>query len=190
MSLSDMTNRRSIGYGTSTRESHLMFNGDERQYEQWETRFLGYLKIKKLKDVVAPLPGTDEVDDPSLNEQVYAELCQFLDSTSMQLIMRDAKDDGKAALKILREHYAGSSKPRVINMWRQLSRLMKNSNETVTEYVLNAEKIATALKAAGENVSDSLLIAMVLDGLPKQFMAFVTLVTQAETVLTFQKFKQ
>ena len=51
MSLSDMTNQRSIGYGTSTRESHLMFNGDERQYEQWETRFLGYLKIKKLKEL-------------------------------------------------------------------------------------------------------------------------------------------
>ena len=98
-------NQRSIGYGTSSREHHLMFNGDERQYEQWETRFLGYLKIKKLKDVVAPLPGTAAVDDASLNEQVYAELCQFLDSTSMQLIMRDAKDDGKAALKILREHY-------------------------------------------------------------------------------------
>ena len=182
-------NQRSIGYGTSSREHHLMFNGDERQYEQWETRFLGYLKIKKLKDVVAPLPGTAAVDDASLNEQVCAELCQFLDSTSMQLIMRDAKDDGKAALKILREHYAGSSKPRVINMWRQLSRLTKGSDVSVTEYVLDAEKIASALKAAGETVSDQLLIAMVLDGLPKEFMAFVTVVTQAETPLTFQKFK-
>ena len=186
----NMALNKSIGYGTSSRESHLMFNGDERQYEQWETRFLGYLKIKKLKDVVAPLPGQAAVTDPSLNEQVYAELCQFLDSTSMQLIMRDAKDDGKEALKILREHYAGSSKPRIITMWRQLSRLTKGPNETVTEYVLKAEQLAAALKAAGENVSDSLLIAMVLDGLPREFMAFVTVVTQTETVLTFQKFKQ
>ena len=185
-----MALNKSIGYGTSSRESHLMFNGDERQYEQWETRFLGYLKIKKLKDVVAPLPGQAAVDDPSLNEQVYAELCQFLDSTSMQLIMRDAKDNGKEALKILREHYAGSSKPRIITMWRQLSRLTKGSNETVTEYVLKAEQLAAALKAANENVSDSLLIAMVLDGLPREFMAFVTVITQTETVLSFQKFKQ
>ena len=64
----NMALNKSIGYGTSSRESHLMFNGDERQYEQWETRFLGYLKIKKLKDVVAPLPGQAAVDDPSLNE--------------------------------------------------------------------------------------------------------------------------
>ena len=52
-----------------------MFDGDERKFEQWEVRILGYMQIKKLKDVVCPadennLPG----DDRNTNELAFAEL--------------------------------------------------------------------------------------------------------------------
>jgi len=36
-----------------------MFNGDEMKYEQWEVKFLGYMRLQKLKDVILPAPGTD-----------------------------------------------------------------------------------------------------------------------------------
>ena len=48
---------------------------------------------------------------------------------------------------------------------------------------------ATALKSAGEVASDGLLTAMVLKGLPKEYKAFIIVVTQNEKTQTFQKFK-
>jgi len=50
---------------------------------------------------------------------------------------------------------------------------VKRSDESVTDYVIRAETAAAALKNAKENVSDSLLIAMVLKGLPESYKPFV-----------------
>ena len=50
--------------------------------------------------------------DAGKNADVYAELIhiQLLDDRSLAL-MRDAKDDGKKALQILKEHYMSQGKP-------------------------------------------------------------------------------
>ena len=37
------------GYGPSSLWQNLVFNGDERKFEVWETKILGYMKLKKLK---------------------------------------------------------------------------------------------------------------------------------------------
>lgn len=50
------------------------------------------------------------------NEEIFAELIQFLDDKSLSLVMRDAQDDGRKAWKMLSEHYAGTGKPRVISL--------------------------------------------------------------------------
>lgn len=42
-------------------------------------------------------------------------------------------------------------------------------NESVTDYLIRAENIITALRDAGETMSDELTIAMVLRGLPDFF---------------------
>ena len=183
------------GYGPSPNSQwqNLYFNGDERKYEQWEVRFLGFLKIKKLKKIACPddpeNPPTD-ADSVGKNEEVYAHLCQFLDSTSLSLIIRDAKDDGRKSLKILREHYQGSSKPRIISLWTELSKLEKAHDEKATNYLLRAEKAATALTSAGVEVKDSLLVAMCLKGLPESFESLRTHVIHSDTEYTFQKFKE
>ena len=101
---------------------------------------------------------------------------------SLGLVIREARDNESKALAILWEHYAGNGKPRITS-------LQKKNTETVTEYIINAETTATALKSVGEIVSDGLLIAMVIRGLPSSYNPFVVVTTQNEKVLTFSQFK-
>ena len=170
------------------RFGRLIFDRDERKYEQWEIKFLGYMRLQKLKDVLMS-ESWDEETNASKNEEAFAELIQFLDDKSLALVMRDATDDGRKALQILRAHYAGTGKPRVISLYTELTSLVKSANESVTDYVIRAETAATALKNAGETVTDSLLIAMVLKGLPQSYKPLVVVVTQSEKQQTFSEFK-
>ena len=180
------TNQSSIGYGAPAR--NLIFTGEESNYEVWEMRFVSYLRLQKLHkyvmtddDQLRSAPEASETDgqrtaeqttDAEKNAEVFAALVQFLDDKSVSLILRDAKNDGRAALKILRDHYKGSSKPRIISMYSELTSLKLSSNETVTEYLLRAETCVARLKETGEIVSDGLLIAMALKGLPQSFSVF------------------
>ena len=122
------------GYGPSSRYGRLLFDGDERKYEQWEVKFLGYMRLRKLKDSIT---AADDVEiTAAKNEETFAELIQFLDDKSLALVMRDARDDGRKALKILRAHYAGTGKPRIISLYTELTSLVKSEHETVTDYAI------------------------------------------------------
>ena len=67
-------------------------------------------------------------------------------------MMRDAKDDGRKAIEILREHYVGKGKPRVIALYTELTPLKMSEDCSLTYYVLKAETAATSLKSAGEEI--------------------------------------
>ena len=167
------------GYGAHSRLSRLYFDGDEQKWEAWEERFLGYMLLKDLKSV---LISTEDTVDATQNEKAYAELIQFLDDTSHQLVMRDAKNDGRKALQTLRTHYSGKGKTRLLALYTDLMLSTKSDSETLTDYVLRAEKLATAIKGTGETLSDNLLIAVVLKGLPEEFIPFTVHTTQSEQV--------
>ena len=52
--------------------------------------------------------------------------------------------------------------------------------------MIRAENI---LKNVGGTISDRLLIAMILKGLPNEYNTFTTVMTQKDTPMTFQNFK-
>ena len=176
------------GYGPSRL---LMFDGDETKYELWEIKFLGFMRLHKLHDVILAEGELDE-ENRVKNIDTFAQLIQCLDDRSLSLVMRDAKDDGKKALQILRNHYMGKSKPRVLALYTELTLLQKGHAESITDYVLRDETAAASLKSADEIVSDSLLIAMVLKGSPEEYKTFSAIVSQRdenEDKMKFQEFK-
>ena len=61
--------------------------------------------------------------------------------------------------------------------------------ESITDYIIRAESAATALRNAEETISDALLIAMVLKGLPGTFHTFSAIVIQQEKEMSFLEFK-
>ena len=64
-----------------------------------------------------------------------------------------------------------------------------NDDGDVTDYILRAEQAATGLNAAGENITDNLIIAMLLKGLPETYKPFVVVHTQMEKTKTLTEFK-
>ena len=103
--------------------------------------------------------------------------------------IREAKDDGRKALSVLREHYQGKGKPRVIALYTERTSLQMAEGESTTDYIIRAKTAVTALKAAEEVISDGLLIAMALKGLPSSYKTFATVVMQREKQMTFAEFK-
>ena len=103
--------------------------------------------------------------------------------------MREASDNGREALRILRDHYAGKGKPRIISLYTELTSLRKEQKENVTNYIIRTEATVMTLRNARETFSDGLIIAMVLKGLPRTFNAFLIYVTHSSKELTFSEFK-
>ena len=77
-------------------------------------------------------------------------------------------------------NYAGTRKFRVISLYTELTPLIKSSHQTVSDHVLRAKTAMAALKNAGEQVTDSLFIAMVLMCLPETFKPFTIMTSQSE----------
>lgn len=177
------------GYGprrdTGGRRHRLVFDGDENNYELWEVKFLCHLRLIGLKETIL----SDDDPDPEKNEECYAELIQFLDDESLSLVTREAADDGRKALQMLRDHYASHGKPRVIALYTELTSLQKECEETVTDYIIRSEKVITSLRNANEEVSDGLIIAMILKGLPESYKLFTVYTTQSSDTITFTQFK-
>lgn len=97
---------------------------------------MGHLLLQGLKDTILTEPTTEDAEellqDAGKNAEAYAELIQFLDDKRLSLVMREAADDGRETLRILRDYYQGKGKPRIISLYTELTSLQKSDSESVT----------------------------------------------------------
>ena len=163
----------------SSRFQRMCFDGNSASYQMWETKFLAYLytKCKDAYDVItsSTAPTATNAED---NKMAFSELAQVIDDKSLQLIMHDAKNDGYKALQTLRNQYASVESPRILTLYSELTTITMRSDEDITDYLIRSENAATGLKAAGESISDNLIVAMSLKGLPSSFKTFVVVHTE------------
>ena len=183
----------STGYGPSHGRNRLYFSGNPENYKVWETRFVNYiytLDKSVHKALLPPENGIDDDDDfADKNRRAYAELVQVLDERSLMLIMNDHADNGRESFKALKAHYDSTEKPRVLTLYEEITTLKMQIHESPTDYIIRAEQAASGLRSAGENISDNLIIAMVLKGLPELYKPFIVVHTQFDKYKTFGEFK-
>ena len=139
--------------------------------------------------ILSPTDQSDDMDFIEKNATVFTKLIQYLDDKSLSLVIRDAWDNRRKALTILREHFLSKGKPKVISLYTKLTSLRRLESEFITEYIIRTENISNALKEAGEVINDRLLIAMVLKGLPLNFKPFTTVITQKKKPWLFLNLK-
>jgi len=176
----------STGHEPSGFKHRLLFDGDSNNFSIWETRFTSYLYTTAL----LLKEEDDAADFNKKNKRAYAELVQVLDEQSLQFVMRNAKEDGRKAFKILKEHYASTQKPRVLTLYEQLTTIKMNDTEDITDYLIRAaENYSAGLKSAGENISDNLVIAMIMKGLPTSYQLLVVVHTQLDKNQILSEFK-
>ena len=60
--------------------------------------------------------------------------------------------------------------------------MKKGHSKSITDHVIRAQNAATALNAADEVVSDSLLVAIVAKGVPDDYTPFLAVITQKEGI--------
>ena len=118
------------------------FDGDKTKYKLWETKMLGHFHLLGLKDTVLgePRSEAERAADPKKNADAYAEMILLLDDKSLSLIMRDASNDGRRALKMLREYYAAKGKPRIINLYTTCAHVASEGEQrSIMDYIIRAE---------------------------------------------------
>ena len=93
-----MATRIPTGYGSST--TKLFFDGDESKYKLWEMKFLGYLRIPHLHQTIT---NRSKWLYRFHRKERYRLRRAHSIFALQELIMRDAKDDERKALGILKE---------------------------------------------------------------------------------------
>ena len=101
------------GYGP--RVTAKSFDGDGNNYDIWEDSFMATLRILNLHlafdKYAADRP--EDFDLTKAKQAVYDYLTNCLDRVYHGLIKREARDDGVAALKLLRRHYLRETQNRI-----------------------------------------------------------------------------
>ena len=122
--------------------------------------------------------------------KIWAELVQVLDKRSVMLIRRDCRNKGSKAYKMLCEHYRSTDKPRIMSMMSKLTGLRMNDDEQVEDYLIRAEELSYGLEDAGQTVAESMLISLILKGLPESFEQFVTIQNCSKDAATYEDIKK
>ena len=67
-----------------------------------------------------------------------------------------------------------------VMLYTELTSLEMGTKETVTEYLIRAEKAITAIRNAKETLSNGLIIAMILKGIPESYIPLAIHITQSK----------
>ena len=129
-------------------------------------------------DAAAEAYMTAVIDIQNRNTILWCYLAMVLHSTSLMVIRHDCVDknglgDGRKAWALLQQRFRSDETVTVVSVMRQLARLQLKEVEALHNYFIRAQELSARLEHAEEHLSEPLLNAMVLNGLPERYEQFV-----------------
>ena len=109
-----------------------------------------------------------------LKMRVWCEIIQSLDNCSA-IFLRPYKEDGPKAWAVMCDRYKNCERPRLQQLIEKLTNLKMIANESVIDYITRAEELQCNLREVDEQVSEPMLISIILKGLTDDFDNFVTI---------------
>ena len=89
-------------------------------------------------------------------------------------LSKDGTGDGAKGWRLLQQRYLNVEKPTVVSLVRQLSRLPLGEEEKLHEYFIRSQELLMSrLTETGENMTETLFNALVINGLPDRYEHFV-----------------
>jgi transposase InsO family protein len=167
----------------------LVFSGKPDDFAYFQEQFESRMYLLKLSDSL--LDQCTSRSDAARDEKRYRVWCELIQCLDRKCVMfiRSYKPNGTAAWKALVQHFKSSERPRIHATMTKLTSIRMAQGETITDYLTRAEDLQMDLKEVGEEVSDSMFVAMVLKGLPHEYDAIITLLNYGEKK-TFDELKQ
>ena len=109
---------------------------------------------------------------------LWCYLAMVLDSTSLMLIRhdcvgREGLGGGHKAWGLLQERFRSNETVTVVSVMRLLALLTLKEDEALHNYFIRAQELSSCLEQARKQLSEPLLNAMVLNGLPERYEHFV-----------------
>ena len=166
-------------------------NGDP---ELWFMKMKYLLMGKKLFSAIeeatsAPTEATSPTstggeDQPALSAEQQATDAQAKAVLALcvedhLLVTVDQAATAKAAWAALRAIFQSRSVAQLQRTRRDFNSLKLQSGESITDYIARAQTLRSRLTIAGQAVDDNTFIMTILDGLPKDYFAVVTIIESA-----------
>ena len=125
----------------------------------------------------SPTDHSDDIDLVEKNAIVFVELIQYLDDKNPVISNKRCTRKLKKSLNNIKVTLFAKTKAESYFPLYRSNILWKLESESITDYIIRTENISKTIKEAGGVVSNKLLIAMVLKGLPSNFKPFTTVIT-------------
>jgi hypothetical protein len=129
---------------------------------------------KQDSTVSAAAAARDEVRRRS--NRAYGILVQCLQDEQLRLMQNVKRGDAHGVWRILLDTYERKSMATKVQLLERLFALTKQASETITSYIARLTEIERKLNAQEEKVSESILVYVLLRGLPASYTSIVQLI--------------
>jgi len=124
--------------------------------------------------------GSEKDETRKRSHRAYGMLLQSLQSEQLRLVQHVQRGDAHGVWLILLDTYERKSMATKVQLLEQLFSLQMQRNDSIASYVAHLTEIERKLHAQEENISESILIYVLLRGLPSTFTSIVQLIKMKE----------
>lgn len=167
---------------------------DGYDFSLWKMKMTGLLLAKDLLEVVInPVDGKLFVTGSKLNKEevewsrktkkAYGILLLALGAEQLRLVQQVTVGDANGIWKILLDNYERKSMATKVQLYEMLFNIKMEGSETINLYIARLTEMDVKLKQQQENLSESVLLYVLLKGLTSNYTTIVQLLKMQDDLV-------